>query len=426
MQPQNPLLPGSRYSNFYKLVFFALVAVYLADCFTPLRLHVDSLRYYAIMECIRYGCPADSSAATDYFPYGYTALLLLFLKLGILKSFAIVFINDIYLFGGLFFLYQVFRKTISPFLYFVIVLLNWIFVKFVTHPLSEMQYIFFSLGSIFFFYQFILRKKIQWLALSLVFGWVAFLTRTVGITLIGAIAVGLIWEFRVQQLAFLRNNKLLVGGILAILIAALIIFSKPLGINHYGNVLSEHFKEAPFFKRIGWRFKEWGEIFVNTPSNKFIDYVAKAGEFAFIALGLIIFCWFVYRLYFSKNTIPFFIKAYFLFYCLIMFNWPFNDPRFWAPVMPVMAAIVLQLYADEKNKISRLFFSGLFIVYMFLGSFAAGYMVYTSFNKKVFARTQAKGVFRTEYEIHFFGKPLNDTATQTDPFVIHVLQQYDR
>ncbi|HEX4849958.1 MAG TPA: hypothetical protein VFV08_04080, partial [Puia sp.] len=149
------------------------------------------------------------------------------------------------------------------------------------------------------------------------------------------------------------------------------------------------------------------------------------GEIVFILVGLAAFAWFVYRLYFRKNTIPFFIKAYFLFYCLIMFNWPFNDPRFWVPVMPVMAAIVLQLYAEEKNRIARISLTALFPVYILLGAFASGYMVYTSFNKKVFAKTQAKGVYRTEYEIHFFGKPLNDTTKYIDPFVSHVLQKYD-
>ena len=67
--------------------------VYLVNCLTPLRLHVDMLRYFAIKDCVELGCPPDSAAAKDYLPWGYTGLLLFLSKLGILKSFVIVAIN---------------------------------------------------------------------------------------------------------------------------------------------------------------------------------------------------------------------------------------------------------------------------------------------------------------------------------------------
>jgi hypothetical protein len=425
MLSQPEFIPGYRFKNLIFFAFILLTAVYLADCFTPFRIHLDGLRYFAIKDCIEFGCPPDSLAATDYFPYGYTALLLIFSKLGILKSFYLVLINTIFLFTGLYFLYKVFEKKISPYLFFLIVLINWLFVKYTAHPLSEMQYVFFSLMGVYFFYQFIAQKKMQLLLLSLVFAWLAFVTKTVGITLMCAIAMGLIWEFREAQLAFLKKNKILVGGILTLIVASLIFFSKFLGINHYANVLSEHFKEAPFFTRMEWRFKEWGELFLNTPSNKVIDHVAKLGEYGFVLVGIVVFGWFMFKLYFRKNSIPFFIKAYFLFYCLIIFNWPFNDPRFWVPVMPIMAAIALQLPLGE-NKLTRFLSTSLFVVYLLLGTFASGYMVYTSFNKKEFAKNQAKGVYRNEYETHFFGKTLSDTATHVDVEIVEFLKKYDK
>ncbi|HLK27749.1 MAG TPA: hypothetical protein VKT28_04160, partial [Puia sp.] len=303
MLTQSSYQLNNKFNNIAKLAFFAMVAVYLIDCFTPLRLHYDSVRYYAIKDCIEFGCPPDSAAAQDYFPIGYTALLLVLSKLGILKSFSIVLVNSIYLLGSLYFLYKVFEGTIPKYLFFFVVMINWLFVKFVTHPLSEMQYLFFSLASVLFFYRFTQQKKIIALLLSLAFGWLAFITRTVGVTLIGALAVGLLWEYRAQQIEFYKKNKFLVIGILVVLAGALIVFSKFLGLNHYGNVLSEHFKEAPFFKRMGWRFKEWGELFINAPANKVIDKLAgEAGRITYMVIGFIIFCWFLYKVYFRKNT----------------------------------------------------------------------------------------------------------------------------
>src|SRR4051812_22459970 len=76
---------------------YILAAVYLLNCFSPLRLHVDMLRYFAIKDCVELGCPPDSTAAKDYLPWGYTGLLLALSKIGLLKSFVLVLINCIYL-----------------------------------------------------------------------------------------------------------------------------------------------------------------------------------------------------------------------------------------------------------------------------------------------------------------------------------------
>jgi len=45
-------------------------------------------------------------------------------------------------------------------------------------------------------------------------------------------------------------------------------------------------------------------------------------------------------------------------------------------------------------------------------------MTYTSFNKKEFSKNAGKGVYRNEYETHFFGKTLSDTVTYTDPHLV--------
>ena len=202
---------------------------------------------------------------------------------------------------------------------------------------------------------------------------------------------------------------------------------KPLGITHYVAVLSEHSKEASLSRRIGWRLTEWGEMFINTPSNKLIESPAgEYGRLAYEAFGLIIFCWFVYILYFRKNNIPFFIKAYIFLYCMIMFNWPFSDPRFWVPIMPIIGAVILQTLFSGENKILKYSSRVLAIVYIGFGALACGYMIHTSLDKKALAKTQARGVYRSEYEIHFFGKPLSDTVTtKPDTAVISILKRYD-
>ncbi len=147
-----PQLAPTRNDLILKWITGLLAIVYLVNCFTPLRLNVDTVRYFGIKECIEFGCPPDSDAAKDYFPYGYTALLLIFSKLHILRSFTLVLINCVYLFGALCLIKKIFGAALRTWLFAAVVLLNWTMIKFVTHPLSEMQYLFFSISSIYCFY----------------------------------------------------------------------------------------------------------------------------------------------------------------------------------------------------------------------------------------------------------------------------------
>jgi len=92
---------AERSTRLMKILLLALAGIYLLNCLSPIRLHVDTLRYFAIKDCIELGCPPDSEAARDYFPYGYTALLLILSKLHLLHSAVIILFNCAYLFGGI-------------------------------------------------------------------------------------------------------------------------------------------------------------------------------------------------------------------------------------------------------------------------------------------------------------------------------------
>ena len=194
-------------------------------------------------------------------------------KLGILRSFSIVCINCLYLFGGLYFVRKIFRYIRSPYFLFFLVLLNWTVIKFVTHPLSEMQYLFFSLASLYAFYLFVEQKKITHLFLAFLLAGFAFLTRTVGISLVAALLVSLIWEYRKELIGLIKKNKIAVivaRGLYCIVL----IFSRQLGLNHYTGVMSKQFNEGLRFRDvILWHFSEWGELFLNTSKFKVISYL---------------------------------------------------------------------------------------------------------------------------------------------------------
>ena len=66
------------------------------------------------------------------------------------------------------------------------------------------------------------------------------------------------------------------------------------------------------------------------------------------------------------------------------------------------------------------------VAYCLLGAAAVGYQTYTSLNRKVFARTQANGVYRSEYETFFYGRPEDDKERPADPNIVNILRRYDR
>ncbi len=214
---------------------------------------------------------------------------------------------------------------------------------------------------------------------------------------------------------------------ISVCIVGVLVFSRQLGLNHYTGVMSSQFKGGVRFAEvIRWHFSEWGEILLNTSKLKVISYLpAGLGEGLFVIIGILGICGFVYICFIRKNKVPFVIRAYLFFYFVLLFNWPFPDPRFWVPIIPLIAAVIIQT-SFSTSRLVKIPAQLYLVTYSILGLASLIYITYTSFNKKEFSKTQAKGVYRNEYETHFFGKPLSDTATYTDPNLVEFLNKYDR
>ena len=423
----SPVIPLPRSMQLIFTLLIALIGVvYLTNAFTPLHLHVDSIRYYNIKDCLEIGCPPQSFAATDYLPFGYTALLLLLSKAGLLTAAVIVFVNCLFLSGALYFLYRVLRNVVSPLLLILLTVFNWTVIKFAAHPLSEMQYLFFSCGALYFFDLFLKRNSYLHLALAFVFCFITILTRTVGIALFPALLAGIAWQHRARLKDAVVRNKFLVTAAIA-LIALLLFFGKEeLKIVDYINNLRQFFKGGVlrfFTMNTTYHATELAEITLNVPSNKITGYLPARGNYLFIGGGIMLVFWFLYLLL-RKSAMPFYIRAYLGFYMLIILNWPYYDPRFWVPVIPLLAALVLTFNFNRGN-LFRLPARAFVIFYIAVGFAAAAYSLYVGLDKERFAVSHAKGVYRNEYETHFFGKPLSDTARTIDADVLDILEKHD-
>jgi hypothetical protein len=244
--------------------------------------------------------------------------------------------------------------------------------------------------------------------------------------LVAALLIALIWEFRKELIGLIRKNRIAVLAV-GVGIVVVLVFSRQLGLNHYTGVMSKQFKEGLRHSEVlKWHFSEWGEILLNTSKFKVIPHLpAGLGEVLFIVVGVLGICGFIYICFIKTNRVSFVVKAYLFFYMLLLFNWPFPDPRFWVPIIPLMAAVVSQTYFPSRPWVKIPAFLYL-MMYTLLGLASLGFMTFTSFDKREFSKTQAAGVYRNEYEVHFFGKPLSDTATRVDPNLVQFLNTYDR
>lgn len=405
-----------------------MALVYLVSCFTPLHIHFDSIRYYNIKDCIQYGCDPGSFAATDYLPYGYTGLLMGLSKVGLLNAFMITFVNCIYIFAGLYLVYRIFAGQVHPFLFAVLALFNWTVIKFVTHPLSEMQYIFVSSLSLFFFFQYTKKKSFLYLGLAFVFALLTVVTRTIGVSLMPALVLGVAYEYRNELKRVVQKNKLMLLVIVVLGIAGAVFSASKLKITDYSGLLKEAFDKGPahfFAENLSNHFSELTEVFFNMPASKLMGFLpGKLGPALFITIGVALLGWIMYNLFNKNSKIPFYIRMYLLFYSIILLNWPYYDPRFWVPVLPLLVVVVLQTPFGIRpwlKGVSRLYLA----VYLALGLFAAAYSLYIGLDKHRFAQKQASGVYRNEYETEFFGKPQTDTATYIDQDVLKILKKYN-
>lgn len=416
---------AERSTRLMKILLLVLAGIYLLNCLSPIRLHVDTLRYFAIKDCLEFGCPPDSEAAKDYFPYGYTALLIILSKLHLLHSFVLILINIFFLFTGLLLMKKLFGQVLPAVVPLLLILLNWTMIKFVTHPLSEMQYIFFSMASLYFFNRYAGSRRTGHLLAAFLCGGLAFLTRSVGISLIIALMTGLVGLYRQELLQLIRRNRILV--ILLVLVAVgVVVFSRVLGLDHYTEVFSKQFKKGTTFSAmIKWHFTEWSEVGFNTSIVKLTPFVTLGkAKLIYLVTGILLVGGFGWLVYLRRKVIPFIVIAYLLYYTLLMFDWPFYDPRFWVPILPLIVAVIC-CGPFPRARLPKLFVYLACGVYVVLGVVSVGYMTYTSLDKKVMVRTQANGVYRNEYETVFFGKPLSDTAQHIDPAVLSVIQRYN-
>lgn len=407
-------------------ILLILSVAYMINSFTHFRLGNDVLRYIQLKEWLETGKQPVMDIGNNL-PYGYPVFLLLLSKFSLCNSFFIVLANYLYLAGSLYFVSRIFQSSIKAWHLVALTLLNWSVVKCAVTPLSDIQYMFFSTGALYFFTAYMTDKNAGYIAGTLIFSFLAIITRTIGVLLIFSLALTLVLQ---KKNAFKTKTpawKVLLPASALVLILV-VLSSRFFRIQDYIHLMLSYYKIKPlefWTTSIQWHLTDLAEVFINTSKFKinFISPVVK--EMAFMAAGVFSLAYLIRLLIRKKKDIPVVIIIYLVGYIAVVFNWPTYDARFWVPVVPFFVALILHTSPPAKPYFRYVLFLWKFI-YVCLGAFVIGYYSYLTLNKIAFAEKHDAGIWRKEYEAHFGIMPADHRDGEVRPYIMHVLSTYDR
>lgn len=417
--------------NYLRLLSLLLIGFYILNCFGPLRLTNDTVRYLNIKTWMDVGSPANGIEAKEFLPHGYIWFLILLDKLHIAKSFFISFFQLGYLLGGLWFVKKMFGKSLNGWSFLFYCLLSWGLLKLVITPLSEMQFLFFSMGALYFFNAAEENKKGMDLFFAFLFSTMAIFTRTVGIVLIGSFLLTFLFRHRKNLWRSMLENKWMAISIFVFLVL-LCSLAAQFGIAGYFDYHYKNFTLDPnhglsyFARTIGLQFINWSDVFLNFPAPKLDPSQTYTSWLAYVYLliGLAGFFILLYILFVRVSAIPLVVKYFLVLYSVIIFNWPFIEPRFWAILLPVSVAVFMQGKAIVSG-FSRILILSYRAIYIVAGIASLLYYSYTSLNKQALSLKQDAGQWKNEYQTYFYGKPLSDSAAHVREPIVDLLKKYD-
>ncbi len=415
------------------VVLALLVAILVAlNVFTPLRLSFDSMRYLNIMELLQGKLGEGSFAAIDFFPHGYSYLLLSLENVNLLSSAAIVVINILsVMMTGLLFcrLFPVKNRVI----FVIFLFLSFINIKHFTLLLSDQLFTWMLLLSCCYWVKFFENGR-KHLLPSILFSVITIYLRTAGIVL----PIGLLLYAVYINRDKLFGSKLLKGSILvgAIAVIALtlvklpaledkVYYLKQLEINKMLH------NPVSVLERINVHLQEMGECMVNIPASQIGRMLHIEGPFVrwiYIFIGV----WVLVRI--ISNAIRLDIQKYFatwviLVYFLMVLVWPFYDTRFLIPMIPFILYLVFPFFYSAKYP--RFVMAAVAGVYILFGIVSLLYSTALSLDHDKFLQYYGNSPQMTEsYRQYFTKRPLPGPIpqqTDADPDrVLYLLYMYDK
>ena len=325
-------------------VLFILLAAYAAQVFTPLRLHPDAVALLTLADSVAHGGEYVYPPGLTVQPPGYPALVAGFLRIGWNRVWVLIALNFLFLGAGLYAARYILRKQgryddVSILKICILTLLSFVVVKHFAIPLTDICFFGAAMGAAALMESALELKPGPKLFRRLLASWiflaVALALRRIGFALIPA----LVWTIVAHPHAgeclrrFSLGAKIVAASMAAIAGAiTLWIGSKTATLIDWHIVRTGH--SVIEFERqvIDFRFSELGEMAFNMPRVSFPAAVQNVLPFVGVAVFGCVLAGGILKRRFGPT------EAFILSYIAILFLWPFYDPRFWLPVIPLLIA----------------------------------------------------------------------------------------
>lgn len=401
---------------------------------SPLRLNTDAIRFLHLA-----WVHADTGDfPPEQLPLGYPLVISSLIQSGLTGRISLIIFNYIAFATGLFLTVILVKRATSwsrnqAYGLVIIFLLSWTVIKHAAIPLSEPLYFALSTGALLCAvkantaYDF--RHSFLYYEAAIVLGYLSLEVRSIGIAAVLAIMFACVLELfgfgKERTLHKQRNSIRARACFLAPIITGLTLLT--LGITEQLNrpgsywqhsALSLSAEERVIRTLAIWqtRANELGALVLNVPQSAIPD-----ASRSILTLVGAVGAGFVIRGCFRQFQHLPAITVYVLFYALILLNWPYEDARFWLPILPLLAILGL---SGIHSTLSERWFAGFrslaSIEFAAMGVLAIGYSVHLTFSGASFPLRYTSGSLLSSYRATIEHHAYPDA----DPLAIEVLNHY--
>jgi hypothetical protein len=368
------------------LVSGCAVSLYAVQVFTPLRLTTDGIYYLSFADSAARGNGvADLYRQRFLLPKGYPTILFCLMKAGLFSSAALVISNLIFFSLGVLLNFRTlvslgFERRYSAVLS-LLTILSFVPIKNITLPMSD--FLFYALSATAW-WMMNLQGRLKWLAV--VPSLCAVEVRLAGLALFVPLAF-LTWS------AASKRTKFLVPALVGL--AAFLGIGIWSGRRYFGDFL-KYVKETEIVRfaarALLFHCRDFGELTANVPLAK----LPRLANPFFLTTGALALFLFVAGTFLLRKRSPL-IFFYLLGYGILILPWPFTDPRFWLPAMPLVFVAIHQALSEPRWHVPKLVFGGYVLIFCMLGFAALGYSTWLTFSGPKFPYRYGDGKLRATY-----------------------------
>ncbi len=409
----------------------ALLAIcFVVQAFSPLRLNPDAIALLSVGESVAHGRGFFDYGKMTVFPPGYPALLAVLLRTGLAHPWVIVGLNVVFLSAGLLATYALlihdfFEDKATVLLICSFFLLSFVVIKHVTLPLTDVPFFACSmcclalmnqstksdshlpLTDVPFFacsmcclalmnqstksdshWRFVILAVTAWL-LALA----AIAVRRIGVALVPPLVFMIVCSPQFKSLlkrSFISITLVIILVIVFVGAGTTQVIGKASTLSDFIKVAGNSRVSALILQTLSYRFTELGELFDNFPISmtptKLLVMVPWAGGVLFL-LTLFGFA--------TKRRAIGPTEVFLVCYMGILFAWPFQDPRFWLPVVPLLIAYSILAVSNPRFPKSVVTIYG--IIFATFGFFAIAYSTRISFAGSRFPDRYLDGRMKSTY-----------------------------